>query len=117
MQDFRNLQVWQKAHELALMTYRLTADFPREEVFGLRNSLRKTSVDIPAYIAEGCGKTNDVEFAKSLGAALGFANRLEYYALMAFDLQMLEESNHARFQTAIVEVKKMLSGFSRRLTV
>lgn len=115
MQDFRNLQVWQKAHELALLTYRLTSDFPREEVFGLRNSLRKTSVDIPAYIAEGCGKANDTEFSRSLAAALGFANRLEYYALMAFDLEMLNESNYTQFQEAIIEVKKMLSGFTRRL--
>lgn len=115
MQDFRNVQVWQKAHELALLTYRLTAEFPKEELFGLRNSLRKTSVDIPAYIAEGCGKSSDVEFSKSLSAALGFANRLEYYALMAFDLEMLSEPPYGQFQDAIVEVKKMINGFNRRL--
>ena len=80
MQNFRNLLVWQKAHELALFTYRITADFPKDEVFGLRNSLRKIAVDIPAYIAEGCGKANDAEFSRSMSAALGFANRLEYYA-------------------------------------
>jgi len=53
MQDFHNLLVWQKAHQLALLTYKLTADFPRDEMFGLRTSLRRVSVDIPAYIAEG----------------------------------------------------------------
>ena len=116
MQNFRNLLVWQKAHELALLTYRLTADFPREETFGLRNSLRKISVDIPAYIAEGCGKTNDADFFKSLAAALGFANRLEYYALIASDLKMLGESQHTEYEKQIIEVKKMLSGFSRRLS-
>jgi len=56
MQDFKNLKVWQKAHELALFTYTITADFPKEEMFGLRNTLRKTSVDIPACIAEGCAR-------------------------------------------------------------
>ncbi|HQU93424.1 MAG TPA: four helix bundle protein [Pyrinomonadaceae bacterium] len=53
MQDFRKLLVWQKAHDLALFTYRITADFPKEELFGLRNTLRKTGVDIPALVAEG----------------------------------------------------------------
>ena len=85
MQDFRNLLVWQKAHRLALETYRITNDFPRDEVFGLRNMMRRTSIDIPAYIAEGAVKPNDTEFARSISAALGFANRLEYYALMAHD--------------------------------
>jgi four helix bundle protein len=53
MQEFRKLGVWKKAHELALFTYRITNDFPRDEVFGLRNMMRKTSSDIPAIVAEG----------------------------------------------------------------
>lgn len=100
-----------------MLTYRLTADFPRDELFGLRNSLRKTSVDIPAFIAEGCAKTNDVEFAKAMSVSVALGNRLEYYALMAFDLHMLSEENHAQLQNAVVEVRKMLSGFTRRLAV
>src|SRR6185436_3304341 len=82
MQDFRKLLVWQKAHELALLTYRLTADFPRDELFGLRNSLRKTGVDIPAFIAEGCGKLTSIQAAQAIVGAIALANRLEYYSLM-----------------------------------
>jgi len=115
MQDFRNLKVWQKAHELTLLIYKTTADFPREELFGLRNSLRKTCVDVAAYIAEGCGKPTDAEFAKSLYAALGFATRLEYYALVAFELQMFTESNYSEVNDEIVEVKKMLHGMNQKL--
>ena len=115
MQDFRNLLVWQKAHQLALLTYRLTADFPRDEMFGLRNSLRRVSVDIPAYIAEGSMKPRDSEFAKSLSAALGFANRLEYYALIARDLTFLGAEIHSSYEAAIIEVKKMLNKFGGQL--
>ena len=115
MQNFRNLLVWQKAHELALLTYRLTTDFPRDEAFGLRHSLRKTSVDIPGYIAEGCGKTDDAEFSRAVGVALAYANRLEYYALLSHDLTMLGEAQHAEYSERIVEVKKMLSKFNQRL--
>ncbi len=115
MQDFRNLKVWQKAHELALSTYRLTADFPREETFGLRHSLRKTAVDIPAYVAEGAGKANDHEFAASVNYALSLAKRLEYYALMASDLQFFESVQYGPFSDEIVEVQKMLAGFKRKL--
>ncbi len=115
MQDFRNLKVWQRAHELTLLIYKLTIDFPREELFGLRNSLRKTCVDIPAFIAEGCGKPTDSEFAKSLFSALGFTNRLEYYALLAFELEMFSEADYKELNNKILEVKKMLHGFNQRL--
>jgi four helix bundle protein len=116
MQNFRNLQVWQKAHKLALETYRVTNDFPRDELFGLRNMMRKTSIDVPAYIAEGSSKSSDAEFAKSLSAALGFANRLEYYALMAHDLKFLDENLYEAYASELTEVKKMLAGFNRRLS-
>ena len=115
MQDFHNLLVWQKAHQLALLTYKLTADFPKEEMFGLKSSLRRVSVDIPAYIAEGSMKPNDAEFGRSLSAALGFANRLEYYALLARDLQFFGSANHSEYEAAIIEVKKMLNKFGSQL--
>lgn len=115
MQDFRNLKVWQKAHELTLLIYKLTLDFPREELFGLRNSLRKTSVDIPALIAEGCGKPSDAEFSRSLFLALGLASKLEYYAFLAFDLEMFSDHHYRLINSEIIEVKKMLNGFKQRL--
>jgi four helix bundle protein len=115
MQDFKTLLVWQKAHELALLIYRLTADFPRDEVFGLRNSRRKTSVDIPAFIAEGCGRMTSSETARAIVGAIALANRLEYYALMARDLLMLNDPNHEVIREATVEVRKMLSGFAKRV--
>ena len=115
MQDFRNLLVWQKAHQLALATCRVTNDFPRDEVFGLRNMMRKTSIDIPAFIAEGAAKQNDTEFARPVSGALGFANRLEYYAVMARDLGFLDLEIHERYESDLIEVKKMMAGFNRRL--
>ncbi len=98
-----------------MLIYELTVNFPRDELFGLRTQLRKTCVDIPAYIAEGCGKPNDSEFARSLSIALSFANRLEYYALVANDLEMLTESEYERISSKIIEVKKMLSVLSQKL--
>lgn len=84
-------------------------------MFGLRHMMRKTSIDIPAYIAEGSSKPNDTEFARCVSASLGFANRLEYYALMAFDLHFLKHEIYQPYEQDLVEVKKMLGGFNRRL--
>lgn len=115
MQNFRNLLVWKKAHELVLEIYKLTADFPREELFGLRTQLRKTSVDIAAFIAEGCGKMNDADFAKCIGIALGNANRLEYYALVAEDLKLWPDGTYEPLNGRIVEVSKMLGSLYQTL--
>lgn len=115
MQDFRKLLVWQKAHQLALRTYQITNDFPRDEVFGLRQMMRKTAIDIPGYIAEGCGKSNDAEFQRSVNAAISLSTKLEYYAIMALDLTFLESDVHAAYEQEIIEVRRMLGGLNRRL--
>ena len=117
MQNFRNLLVWQKAHQLALLTYRLTADFPRDETFGLRNSLRRISVDIPSHIPEGSCRPSDKEFAASLSTALGNANRLEYHALLSRDLNFLKTEIHAEYELVVIEVKKMLNKLIGQLGV
>lgn len=115
MQDFRNLKVWQRAHQLALRTYRITADFPREETFGLKHSMRKTAVEIPGLIAEGAAKGDDSESIRALSAAVAYGSKLEYYALMSADLEFISREAHDPYAAEIVEVKKMLQGFKRSL--
>ena len=56
MQDFRKLQVWHRSHDLTLRLYELTSQFPREEVYGLTNQIRRACASIPTNIAEGCGR-------------------------------------------------------------
>ena len=65
MRDFRNLKVWQKAHELTLVVYRKTRGFPRDELYGLTSQLRRGASSIPANIAEGCGCSTDRDFSSS----------------------------------------------------
>lgn len=57
MQDFKQLKVWEKAHNLTLDVYGVTATFPREELYGLTSQARRCSASIPANIAERCGRT------------------------------------------------------------
>ena len=55
MQDFKKLQVWQKSHDLTVRIYELTSRFPREEMYGLTNQIRRACASIPTNIAENCG--------------------------------------------------------------
>lgn len=112
MQDFRNLKIWQRSHELVLLTYRLTANFPKDEIFGLRHSMRKTAVDTAAFVAEGSSKGDDLEFARSVGASIALASKLEYYALVAADLEFMSRETLENYEKEIVETQKDDAGIS-----
>ena len=81
MQDFRNLSVWTKAHNLTLEVYRLTETFPRSEGFGLAIQVRRASSSIATNLAEGCGRTPP-EFGRFLQIAFGSAWEVEYQLLL-----------------------------------
>lgn len=90
MRDFRQLQVWDKAHQLTLLIYEATLKFPREELYGLTSQIRRAAVAIPANIAEGCGKDTELELARYMQISMGSASELEYHLLLARDLRYLD---------------------------
>jgi four helix bundle protein len=79
VKDFRELKVWEKAHEFALRAYRLTETFPKHELFGMTSQIRRCGSSIPANIAEGCGRLGNSELHRFLQIACGSASELEYH--------------------------------------
>lgn len=78
MRDHRNLRAFQLADELALLVYRETAGFPKEEMFGLTSQVRQAAVSVASNIAEGCGRSSDVDFLRFLDMANGSLRELQY---------------------------------------
>ena len=115
MQDFRNLEVWKKSHELTLAGYRATVGFPVEERFGLTRQIRRACASIPANIAEGTGRGGDKDFARFCQMAMGSAAEVEYHLLLARDLGMLNSEKHQELTTSVREVKKMLTALIKKL--
>jgi four helix bundle protein len=115
VQNFRNLGVWTKAHELTLEVYSATRQFPKEEVYGLRDQLRTSSASIPMNIAEGCCRDGDREFARFLYFAMGSASELDYQLLLARDLGFLGDPGYSDLSNRTIEVKKMISSLLRKL--
>jgi four helix bundle protein len=116
MQDFRRLEVWAKAHDLALFVYKVTEGFPRHELFGLTGQIRRAAVSVPANIAEGCGRTGDRELVRYLRIAMGSASELEYYGLLAHDLGLLTARAYRDIDSRDVEVKRMLASLITKLS-
>jgi four helix bundle protein len=115
MQDYRKLQAWQKSHALALRTYAVTANFPKDEMFSLTSQMRRAAVSIPANLAEGCYRDSRRSLAQAVRISLGSAAELEYYAILAADLNLLPDSSCATFAAETVDVKRVLSGFLRAI--
>jgi four helix bundle protein len=115
VKDFRDLQVWRKAHQLTLTVYRLTATFPRAERYGLMTQLRRSSSSIAANLAEGCGRNGDAELARFCSIALGSASELEYHLLLARDLNLLDATDYTALTNQTTEVKRMLTGLQQKL--
>jgi four helix bundle protein len=117
MQDFHQLKVWEKAHALTLDIYRITRDFPRAENFGLQSQMRRASVSVGANIAEGSGRSSRGEFGQFLSQALGSATELEYFVLLARDLDLIDGSTQANVGGRVVELKRMLTALLRWVRV
>jgi four helix bundle protein len=115
MQDFKQLKVWEKSHHLALDVYRATANFPKEEIYGLTSQIRRAASSIPANIAEGCGRDSQGDFIRFLRIALGSASELEYHLILARDLDYLLGADYAPLTRAVVEVKKMITALIRSI--
>jgi len=108
MQDYKELKVWAKAHQLTLRVYQVSKKYPKDELYSLTNQLRRASSSIPANIAEGCGKNSRNDLANFLNIALGSANETEYFLLLSKDLEYLAESEYVKLNESINEIKAML---------
>jgi four helix bundle protein len=117
VKDFHELKVWQKAHELTLAVYQVTAKFPREELYGLTTQMRRAGTSIAANLAEGCGRNGDAELSRFCWIAMGSASELQYLLLLARDLQLLPGGDYDRLAEKTTEVKRMLAGFLGKLKV
>ena len=115
MQNYKDLKVREKAHQFTLKVYEATRSFPKEEIYGLTNQLRRAAFSIPANIAEGCGKNTKNDFANFLNIALGSANESEYFLILSNDLQYLKQDIYEVLFNNINEVKAMLIALINRV--
>ncbi|HXD31189.1 MAG TPA: four helix bundle protein [Pyrinomonadaceae bacterium] len=115
LKSYRDLLVWQRAMELVILVYRITAQFPKHEIYGLTSQLRRASVSIPSNIAEGYGRGSRKEYLQFLGIAQGSLKELETQAILA---ERLNYSTTAQIEKLLEDTDrlgKMLGGLIRSL--
>src|SRR3989454_973373 len=112
---YRDLLGWQRAMDLVVEAYRVSAVFPAEERYSLIEQVRRAAVSVPSNIAEGHGRDHLGDYLRQLSVANGSLMELETQVLIAGRMGYLRKEDEGRILRQTGEVGKMLSGLTRAL--
>lgn len=109
---FQDLLVWQRAHAFVLALYKMTAVFPRQEIYGLTSQMRRAAVSIAANIAEGFAKRGKADKVRFMNTAEGSLEESRYYLILSQDLGY---GNTGELLELLNEVGRLLKGYSQAI--
>ena len=113
--SYKDLRVWQQAVQLGLAIYRVTAGFPRHEIYGLRQQVRKAAVSVASNIAEGKGRRTDKDFVSFLYRARGSLLEVETQTIFARELKYIREEEASEVLHLTAAVGSSLTGLINAL--
>jgi four helix bundle protein len=116
MSDYKNLQVWQKAHALAIRAHRTAMGVRASRYAALRSQIIRAAMSIPANIVEGRRQDSERNFARFLRYSLNSAYELEYHIMLARDIDVIPEAEARSLLAEVVEVTRMLHGLLRKIS-
>lgn len=108
IKTFRDLKVWQKAHKLVLLIYKITANFPRSEIYALVSQMRRAAISIVSNIVEGFRRKSVRDSLNFYNIADASIEELKYQLLLSYELKYILEKDYACALTLAEEVSKML---------
>ena len=115
MQNYKDLLVWKKAHQLTLGVYKVVSTYPKEETYNLVSQLKRATSSIATNIAEGTGRFSQKDLAHFLQIALGSSHEVEYLLLLSKDLGFINNEIHIQLEKDINEVKAMLISLIKKV--
>ena len=110
MKTHKDLDVWKASIEMVTKIYQATRNFPKEEIYGLTNQMRRAAVSVPSNIAEGAGRNSSKEFLQFLYFATGSLSELETQLIIAYNLGYINDEQKQDMDILINTIFKMLSG-------
>ena len=115
MHNLKELKIWSKAIDLATEVYKLTADFPKEEKYGLTSQIRRSAISVPSNIAEGAGRNSDKEFVYFLGVSNGSSYELQTQLVISRNLDLVD-ARVDQLLDEIDQIQKMNYSLQKKLT-
>ena len=117
LKSYKELIVWQRSMELAKEIFKLTALFPKSELYGIVTQMRRAVISICSNIAEGYGRNSPGEFKQFLGIANGSALELETQLILSKELGYIKQNEFIKLETILTEVLKMLYSMMKKVNV
>ncbi len=109
--SFENLEVWQKSIDFAILVYKMTKSFPKEEVYGLSSQIQRASVSISSNIAEGSSKKSFKEQARFSEISFGSLMEVLSQLILAKDLEYITEKTYSEMRKSIEEISRLLNAY------
>lgn len=114
IKSFTDLHVWQLGHKVVIDIYKITQAFPKEELFGLANQIRRAIVSFTSTIAEGFSRNSFKEKVQFYSIALGSLTEVQNQLLIARDLDYISKKEFTRLANITVELNKMMNGLIKK---
>ena len=111
--SFEKLLVWQKSRILATEIYKITANFPKEELFGMTSQMRRCSISIPSNLAEGSSRRTNKDKARFTEIAFGSGLELLNQLIIALDLNFISQDKYLEIRIKIQEVTYLLDALQK----
>lgn len=115
MKDFKQLNVWDKAHDFVLNVYKISENFPKAEDFRITSQLLRAASSIPTNIAEGSGRSTDPDFGRFIQIAIGSCSEAEYLLILCKDLKYINLPEYEKLVDELIIVRKMLINLKKQL--
>ncbi|MEI8113378.1 MAG: four helix bundle protein [Bacteroidia bacterium] len=115
MRDHTKLRAFQLADEVALLIYKVSKGFPKEEVYGLTSQIRRAAVSIPSNIVEGCARASQVEYLRFLEIAYSSCKESHYQLSIAARLGYADSKELLECELKFIETEKVLAALIRSL--
>lgn len=117
MHNYRELKIWQEGRKLVKTVYSISANFPKEEIYGLTSQIRRAAISVPSNIAEGTGRSSDKEFKRFLEFAIGSLFELDTQMTLASDLNFAPAEDFEIIRQDINALVRMIVKFEGILKV
>ena len=115
IKTYRDLDIWKKGIELVKDTYKLTEEFPKQEMYGLVNQMRRSAISIPSNVAEGFRRHHNKEYKQFLYTSLGSCAELETQITIAKELKYIQEDKEAMLLERLDHICRMISNLLKKL--
>ena len=115
MHNYRELRIWQRSMDFVVKVYEISANFPKEERFGLTSQLRSCAVSVPSNISEGAGRGTNKQFKRFLEISMGSINEAQTQIELAYRVNYISKEVHDILVDEALQIYKMILGFYNSL--